>query len=205
MKLALGLIPKNISIASADTSLVCSKTVDSIKSVEFIYCGCGCGLTKQRFDSRGKERKFIQGHFWRTMKHSDESKKKLSESRLGKYKGLENPFYGKKHSEQTKQKLRELHLGKKLSEETKKKKSQSMKGKNLESNHYKWKGDDVGYHALHIWVRSRLPIPSLCQICNNIPPKDLANVTGIYSRDLDNWKYMCKRCHNVFDRSRRTK
>ena len=35
------------------------------------------------------------------------TKKKLSESRIGKFKGEENPFYGKVHNEETKQVIRE--------------------------------------------------------------------------------------------------
>ncbi len=51
--------------------------------------------------------------------------------------GKENPFYGKKHSEETKQKIREAHLGEKNgfygkshSNETRKKLSEAQKGKN---------------------------------------------------------------------------
>ena len=45
-------------------------------------------------------------------------------------KGKRNPMYGKTHSEEVKQGLRELHLGKPLSEEHKKKISEKVKGKN---------------------------------------------------------------------------
>jgi group I intron endonuclease len=37
-------------------------------------------------------------------KLSEETKKKISESRVGKYTGEDNPFYGKHHTEETKQK-----------------------------------------------------------------------------------------------------
>jgi len=64
-----------------------------------------------------------------------------------------------------------------------------------------WKADKVGYHALHGWLKTRLPKPenNLCQRCFNGPAYDLANVTGIYKRDLSNWKYLCRRCHMWFD------
>lgn len=29
---------------------------------EMIYCACGCGLKRKRFDDRGRERKIIKGH-----------------------------------------------------------------------------------------------------------------------------------------------
>jgi hypothetical protein len=62
-----------------------------------------------------------------------------------------------------------------------------------------WKGDGVGKPALHQWVRRRLYKPELCQECNFYNPYDLANVTGVYSRDLSNWKYLCRRCHMESD------
>ncbi len=59
------------------------------------------------------------------VKASEETKLKMSETRRGESNG----FYGKEHSEETKQKLREINLGKKASEETKNKLSAMRKGK----------------------------------------------------------------------------
>ena len=67
-----------------------------------------------------------------------------------------------------------------------------------EKNPY-WKGDKVTYVALHLWVKTRLPKPEKCQDCNIKPPLDLANITGIYNRELKNWKYLCRRCHMLSD------
>ena len=41
-------------------------------------------------------------------KHSEETKEKMSENKKGKYEGELNPFYGKNHSEETKEKLSHL-------------------------------------------------------------------------------------------------
>ena len=57
-----------------------------------------------------------------------------------------------------------------------------------------WKGNNVGYCQLHDWVRARFPQTKLCQGCNERPPLDLAN-KGIYSRDLQNWEWLCRKCH----------
>jgi hypothetical protein len=67
------------------------------------------------------------------------------------------------------------------------------------SNNGLWKGDNVGYDALHDWVKRHLPKPDLCQSCNKAPVTDLACVTGAYSRDFDNWRYFCRECHRRYD------
>ena len=99
-------------------------------------------------------------------------------------------------TEHHRQLLRMSNLGKKHSEETKQKISEGAhKGK----DHCWWKGDNVGYDALHRWIRKRLPKPELCQMCNKVPPKDMANISGEYKRDLTDWLYLCRRCHWLFD------
>ncbi len=63
-----------------------------------------------------------------------------------------------------------------------------------------WKGDGVGYFGLHEYLRKHFPPPENCQICKkktNI--LDLANTTGIYKRDVNNFKYLCRSCHNKLD------
>lgn len=61
--------------------------------------------------------------------HSEESKRKQSESRKGKYSGSNSPKYGKHLSEETRNKISKTLTGKHLSEETKRKISESNKGK----------------------------------------------------------------------------
>lgn len=62
-----------------------------------------------------------------------------------------------------------------------------------------WKGNNVGYKALHQWLNRNHPKPDLCEECGVNPPYDLANITGIYDRDLINWKYICRKCHMIID------
>ena len=102
--------------------------------------------------------------------------------------GIENPMYGKpsangmlnkRHSEETKEKLRLTKLS--------------------ESNPM-WKGDDVDKGpALHAWVRRHLAKPELCQTCSLKKAFDLANITGVYNREFKNWKYLCRKCHMLSD------
>jgi|SRR5215218_4270065 len=85
-------------------------------------------------------------------------------------------------------------IGRKHSEETRKKIIKSLLG-----NNYGFKGDNVGYEALHVWMRKRLLEPGFCQMCFKAPSRDLANITGIYNRDFSNWLYLCRSCHKKLD------
>lgn len=96
-------------------------------------------------------------HTW-----SDESRKKLSKSLLGRPShlsaeervlrskrmsgagnyfygkhtvGKDNPFYGHRHTDETKQKIREKNLGRTLSEETRRRMSESRKGRVFTQEH----------------------------------------------------------------------
>lgn len=62
-----------------------------------------------------------------------------------------------------------------------------------------WKGDAVGYTALHEWVKNHKVQPFLCEICNKEPSVDLANISGEYNRDISDWEYLCRRCHMAKD------
>lgn len=59
--------------------------------------------------------------------HTEEAKKKMSETKSKMYLGENNPFYGKTHSEETKEKIRQARLGSKLSKEHREKISKSNK------------------------------------------------------------------------------
>lgn len=58
-----------------------------------------------------------------------------------------------------------------------------------------WKGDNVGYSALHAWVARKKTKPKYCESCQTEPPYDLSNISGEYKRDLSDWEWLCRRCH----------
>ncbi len=58
-----------------------------------------------------------------------------------------------------------------------------------------WKGDNVGYIPLHNWVRRRKPKPKLCEECEKNKPYDLANISGEYKRDINDFEWICRSCH----------
>jgi len=66
---------------------------------------------------------------------SEETKKKLSENN----KGENNPFYGRHHSEETKEFLKMINVGKKWTEEQKKKMSETRKGRKMPPRSEEWK------------------------------------------------------------------
>jgi hypothetical protein len=68
----------------------------------------------------------------------------------------------------------------------------------LDENNINWKDDEVGYNALHAYVKRRLPKTGLCQICFEAPSYDLACI-GKYNRDLNSWRWLCRRCHMYSD------
>lgn len=65
---------------------------------------------------------------------------------------------------------------------------------------HRWKGDNVGYKFLHIFMRRIKPKPDLCEYCGLVPPYDLANVSGIYNRDPESYRYLCRKCHRRQDK-----
>lgn len=70
---------------------------------------------------------------------------------------------------------------------------------NLAEKNGMWKGNKVGIKSLHYWIRRRKPIPKLCEHCKKNKPYDLSNISGKYKRDLNDWKYLCRRCHMKSD------
>lgn len=69
--------------------------------------------------------------------------------------------------------------------------SENMKNE----KHPNWKGDKVGLDALHIWIENRKSKPDFCECCYIRKPYDLANKSGQYKRDIDDYEWLCRRCH----------
>lgn len=112
------------------------------------------------------------------------------------------PMYGKKQTKESIEKTRQANLGHigwnkglKHSSYTIAKMSQIKMG----SNNPYWKGDNVGYAALHNWIRRRLLKPERCPLCEVSAPYDLANISQEYKRDITDWEWLCRRCHMLKD------
>jgi hypothetical protein len=143
--------------------------------VEFKYCLCGCGFTLAKYDSDHRERYYIKGHAWIGKKHTEETKKKFSES----HKGKKNWNFGKPRSEEHKKKIGQAQLG--------------------ELNH-NFKGDNAGYAAIHYRIKKKFPKTKLCMLCKERIPKDLACLTANWKDEsLKNWAWFCRACHMKWD------
>ena len=70
--------------------------------------------------------------------------------------------------------------------------------------HHKWKGENVGYRALHNWVEKELGNPNTCEYCGitglNGHKIHWANISRRYLRDLSDWIRLCARCHHKYDK-----
>lgn len=83
-----------------------------------------------------------------------------------------------------------MFKGRKLSEEHKKKIGQS----NL-------KGDEAGYHAIHLWVVREKGKANYCSDCNQQKSKyEWSNIDHKYRRVLEDYIPRCTQCHRIYDR-----
>lgn len=78
--------------------------------------------------------------------------------------------------------------------------TQFKKGQNLGEKNPTWKGDKVTRKALHTWIKTRISKPLGCNHCGEIKPLDLANKSQEYKRELNDWLWLCKKCHMKYDK-----
>lgn len=62
-----------------------------------------------------------------------------------------------------------------------------------------WKGNKAGLDAIHIWVLRNKPKPKVCECCKKNKPKDLANISQKYRRDIKDFEWLCRKCHMMKD------
>jgi|WetSurMetagenome_2_1015567.scaffolds.fasta_scaffold02103_7 hypothetical protein len=101
-------------------------------------------------------------------------------------------------------------LGEKASKETKLKQSESLKGKlthkiiSKGENHYLWKGDNVGYEALHHWIKRNMKKPAECVYCGEDQKRiEWASISHHAKRDLTDYIPLCVTCHREYDKKER--
>lgn len=117
------------------------------------------------------------GKYFRTKEHREKARQRTLEQ------------FSKGMPKETRRKIGNAHRGRKQSEDWIRKRILR------DEKHGNWKGDDVGLYALHVWVKRRKPKPQLCECCYEVPPYDLANISGDYRRDVDDFEWICRHCH----------
>jgi len=80
----------------------------------------------------------------------------------------------------------------------------------LIKNNGSWKGnlgnikEDAGYTAIHEWINRNKEFTFNCEICDKKVESrgqlDLANVSGDYNRDVNDFIWLCRSCHTKFDK-----
>lgn len=66
------------------------------------------------------------------------------------------------------------------------------------ANH-KWRGDQVGYGALHAWVARNKIKTGVCEKCGKECSTEWSNVSHEYRRDLEDFRELCHECHFTYD------
>ena len=122
-----------------------------------------------------------------------------------------SPLKGQKRppfSEEWRLHMSDSFKGRKLTEHTKKKLSEIRKGHPpyyiaVGAENKTWKGDNVGYRALHSWVRRWLGTPDTCEHCGKVgltgKKINWANKSHKYFRELNDWIRLCVSCHKKYD------
>src|SRR3990167_3209409 len=68
--------------------------------------------------------------------------------------------------------------------------------KNKKEKNPNWKGDRVSYKALHHWIRCNKPKRKTCEACHKPSAKlDVANISQKYLRDVNDFEWLCRKCH----------
>ena len=139
-------------------------------------------------------------------------------SKLGqKYLNRKRPIpFTKEHKEKIGKNNARYWTGKSLSKETREKISQSRRGKLLKEKNPSWKGDEVGYSGLHVWIRKELGSANKCENPECKYPRivnkkyttkasgyEWANKSGKYKRDVNDFIQLCTSCHKKYDNSKR--
>jgi len=83
------------------------------------------------------------------------------------------------------------------SEEIRKRIRENRKGKCIGKIHPKWKGEKVGYDALHDWIKRKKGKAKQCVHCGTKDAKryEWSNIDHKYRRNVDDFIELCTKCH----------
>jgi len=125
-------------------------------------------------------------------KMSIDQKRKIGEANKKSLKGM-------RLSEAHKMHIGDSKRGIPFTEDHKQKISESRLG----DKNPLWKGDEVRYKGLHKWIRMHKPCQTNCALCGQVKPLELANLSGEYKRDIEDFIWACRQCHRKYDKRKR--
>lgn len=66
---------------------------------------------------------------------------------------------------------------------------------------WNWRGEDLGYYALHRYLRDHFPKSGVCSECGGSTRRtEWALIRGrSYSRDIQDYRELCRECHMIYD------
>lgn len=53
--------------------------------------------------------------------------------------------------------------------------------------------------AIHHWIKRRKQKPDKCEECGKSKPLELINISQKYLRDINDYQWLCRRCHQKID------
>lgn len=65
----------------------------------------------------------------------------------------------------------------------------------------RWKGDDVGYSGVHIWVYKEKGKANRCEFADDTCSSffEWSNISQLYRRNIDDWRQLCRSHHSRYD------
>jgi len=82
--------------------------------------------------------------------------------------------------------------------------NKGLKGFGAGEKNGMWKGNDVSYTGLHIWIANKRGKPHYCEHCkrSDLPHRSYhwANISRKYKRDVSDWIRLCVKCHSKYDK-----
>ena len=172
---------------------MCVMTEESSLFCEFIYCGCGCGKTRRKYDKQNIIRQYIPGHnitYKKGEKHPRWTGGKVKETSGYVYIwNPSHPFADYKGRVREHRLVMEQHLGRYL------KPSEVVHHKNGIRDDNKIENLEVySSHPKHMQKHTKDMSNRVCAICDR--NKTFVSKKGNHVWYKHNNGFMCARCYN---------
>jgi len=71
--------------------------------------------------------------------------------------------------------------------------------KGIKNPNYNNLKKNPSYFGVHSYIRRYKPKPEGCEICGSKSKLELSSKTHEYKRDVDEYRYLCRSCHELYD------